>query len=188
MFTIFVMQMKNLTKKSVKGKTASQRKIESVYGNNRRIQEILADDDFGIDIKDSPKKRELIKLHDQLVNELIHDTNKPIDSIIKNLVEPTYKELNKYFDDRLLQILRFRLIIKPEIQKSIQTHTITNHKYLVMKIMWLDDKMKKNVKYSISLGRVDLIGDTLDYKIPEINNARMELEVKLNELYSSTYN
>ncbi len=179
--------MKNTEKNNAKGKPMSQRKIESLYGNNRRIQEIIADDDFSIDVKDSPKKRELIKLHDQLVNKLSWDTNKQLDTIIENLVAPTYKELNKYFDDRLLQILRLRLIIKPEIQKSIQTHTITNHKYLVMKIIWLDDQMKKNVKYSISLGRVDLIGDTLDYKIPEINNARMELELKLNELYSSTY-
>ena len=110
-----------------------------------------------------------------------------MDSIIEKLVEPTYKELNKYFDDRLLQILRLRLIIRPEIQKSIQTHTITNHKYLVMKIIWLDDKMKKIVKFSLSLGRVDQIGDTLEYTIPEINNARIELELKLNELYSSIY-
>lgn len=187
MFTTFAELMKNTAKNNAKGKSVSKRKIESLYGNNRRIQEIIADDDFGIDVKDSPKKRELIKLHDQLVNKLSRDTNKKLDSIIENLVTPTYNELNKYFDDRLLQILRLRLIIKPEIQKSIQTHTITNHKYLVMKIIWLDDKMKKNVKYSISLGRVDLIGDTLDYKIPEINNARMELELKLNELYSSTY-
>ena len=179
--------MKNKTNHTVKGNPTAQRKIESLYGNNRRIQEILADDDFGIDIKDSPIKRGLIKEHDQLINKLSWDTNKPLDSIIEKLLEPTYKELNKYFDDRLLQILRLRLIIKPEIQKSIQTHTITNHKYLVMKIIWLDDKMKKIVKFSLSLGRVDQIGDTLEYTIPEINNARIELELKLNELYSSIY-
>lgn len=179
--------MKNKQNNTAKGKPASQRKIESVYGNNRRIQEILADDDFGGDLKDSTRIRGLIKKHDQLVNELSWDTNKPLSSIIEKLREPTYKELNKYFDDRLLQILRLRMIIKPEIQKSIQTHTITNHKYLVMKIMWLDDKMKKNVKFSISLGRVDLIGDTLDYTIQEIINSRKELELKLEDLYSSIY-
>ena len=49
--------MKNKTNRTVKGNPTAQRKIESLYGNNRRIQEILADDDFGIDIKDSPIKR-----------------------------------------------------------------------------------------------------------------------------------
>lgn len=179
--------MKNKQNNTAKGKSASQRKIESVYGNNRRIQEILADDDFCADINDSTRIRGFIKKHDQLVNQLSWDTNKPLGSIIEKLREPTYKELNKYFDDRLLQILRLRLIIKPEIQKSIQTHTITNYKYLVMKIMWLDDKMKKNVKFSISLGRVDLIGDTLDYTLPYIDNSRKELESKLEQLYSSIY-
>jgi hypothetical protein len=166
-----------------------EKKLSGLFGNNRRIALIIADDDnLSLDeIKKDPELKDLHNQHERLSRKLIADLKKPINLLDINLQENSYHSLNNYFEYRLIEIIRIRMVLSPEFQKSIQTHTVTGHKYLVLKALWMDDQMKKKVICSISLGNVEQVGFEIDSNKQEIINAKKELQDKLILIYKDSY-
>ncbi len=175
--------------KTVAKQRQQAQRLNSLIGNNRRIAEIIANDEhFDLkDISDDPFRKAFLPIHESLVNKFVTDLKKPISKFTTNTKNGSYEELNTYFDNRLLQILRIRLIVMPEFQKSVQTHTTSGHKYLVLKILWLDEFMRKKTTFSISLGNVEQVGFEIDSKKPEIKKAQKDLVLKLITLYNVIY-
>jgi hypothetical protein len=56
-----------------------------------------------------------------------------------------------------------------------------------LKILWIDDEMKKTVKFSFSLGRIDIAGTEINTNTPEIISAKKDLEMRLYSLYRELY-
>jgi hypothetical protein len=166
-----------------------EKKLAGLFGNNRRIALIIADDDhLSLDeIKKDPELKDLHYQHERLSRNLMADLKAPINLLDIDLQEISYQSLNNYFENRLIEIIRIRMALSPEFQKSIQTHTVTGHKYLVLKALWMDDQMKKKVICSISLGNVEHVGFEIDSNKPEIIIAKKELQDKLIFIYKDSY-
>ena len=82
----------------------------------------------------------------------------------------------------LLQIMRLRMVIEPEIQIATNKHTQTNHDYLAVKAFWLIDSGVKVRKFTRSIGRIKEYKDGIkDLK------AREEGIVKIQERMYETY-
>lgn len=165
------------------------KKLSGLFGNNRRIALILADDDhLPLDvINKDPELKDLHYRHERLSYKLMVDLKAPINHLNIEFQDYSYGSLNTYFENRLIEIIRIRMALSPEFQKSIQTHTVTGHKYLVLKALWMDDNMKKKVFCSISLGNVEHVGFEIDSNKPEIIIAKKELQDKLILIYKETY-
>ena len=82
----------------------------------------------------------------------------------------------------ILQIMRLRMVIEPEIQIAMNKHTQTNHEYIAVKSFWLNDEGVKVRKFTKSLGRVEDYEKGL--KDPKV---REEGIVKIQEIMYETY-
>jgi hypothetical protein len=175
--------------KTIMKQRLQAKKLNSLFGNNKRIAEIISDDDnFDLeDIASNPFRNSFLRIHEILVNKFVIDLKKPISKFISKTQNGSYEEINTYFDNRLLQIMRIRMILMPEFQKSVQTHTTSGHKYLVLKILWLDELMRKKITFSISLGNVEQVGFEINSEKPEIKQAQKDLILKLITLYNVIY-
>jgi len=164
-----------------------KRKPDSVYGNNKRVETILEEDEFDVKIKNDPKKAKLIRELDKLMSDFTTLAKTSLTQIENKFASKSYFEINLYFDDKLIQIMRLKLVIEPQFQKSIQTHTITDLKYLILKILWIDDQMKRVVKFSLSMGNIDQAGTEINTNNQIIINAKKELADKLLQEYEALY-
>ena len=87
-------------------------------------------------------KKKILKFYFSKLQELGEDNS-----------EYTYScDIHNELSQLVLQLLRLRLIIKPEVQISQNVHPVTNHAYLAAKSFWLDDKGEKVRKFTKSLG------------------------------------
>jgi len=189
-FTNFVKEMKSKEEHNNRIKASQQRmRLFGYFGNNLRIALILADDDHLPleEIKINPELKALHNSHERLVYKVGNDLKSPLDSLNLDLHTESYQTLNTYFENKLIQIMRLRMVLCPEYQKSIQTHTVTGRKYLVLKALWMDDQMTKKIISSISLGNVENVGSLIDPYKPEIIAAKKELQKKLIFIYNETY-
>lgn len=166
-----------------------QMRLSGYFGNNLRIALVLADDDHLPleEIKIDPELKVLHNHHERLVDKVGRDLKSPLDSLGFDLQTESYFTMNSYFENKLIEILRLRMVLCPEYQQSIQTHTVTGHKYLVLKIMWIDEQMTKKVSGSISLGNVEIVGTEVNPNKPETIAAKKELQKKLIYIYNETY-
>ena len=88
-----------------------------------------------------------------------------LEDITKN-----HKDLDRVADldnrvgEYILQLLRLRLVIQPEVQVSSNTHPRTNIMYLSIKAYWIDDNGKKVRKFTKSIGRAENYPDGIKDK------------------------
>ncbi len=114
----------------------------------------------------------LMKLSEVIENEPEKDT----------LSCDVYNELAK----SVVQILRLRMVIEPEVQISRNVHPVTNHAYLAAKAFWLTDSGEKVRKFTKSLGLAEKYdGGREDPKALEEGTALIQ-EV-MYALYKETY-
>jgi len=66
-------------------------------------------------------------------------------------VNDVYNRIGQY----IIQLMRLRLVIEPEVQISNNVHPRTDINYLAIKAYWIDDNGKKVRKFTKSLGRVE---------------------------------
>lgn len=81
---------------------------------------------------------------------------KNLDDIRKEYTDITrvnnvYDRIGKY----IIQIMRLRHVIEPEVQISKNVHPRTGHHYLAIKAYWIDDNGKKVRKFTKSIGRAE---------------------------------
>lgn len=64
-------------------------------------------------------------------------------------------DVNDRIGHYILQLMKLRLVIQPEVQISMNVHPRTNIKYLAIKAYWIDDNGKKVRKFTKSIGRAE---------------------------------
>lgn len=97
-----------------------------------------------------------------------------------------------YVDNRIteyiIQLLRLRKVIQPEVQVSLNTHSRTNLKYLSIKAYWIDDSGRKVRKYTKSIGRAENYPDGIEDKQALEDGIKLIQPVlyeKYKEIYSA---
>lgn len=62
-------------------------------------------------------------------------------------------DLDARISDYVIQLMRLRLVIQPDVKISKNVHPRTGHRYLAVKAYWIDDNGKKVRKFTKSIGR-----------------------------------
>ena len=89
-------------------------------------------------------KKEFLNFYLQNLSDLIDKSN----DYVKNC--DVHIRIGKY----IVQIMRLRLVIQPEIQIAVNKHTQTNHEYLAVKGFWYTEDAHKVRRFTSSLGRI----------------------------------
>ncbi len=185
-------------------------KIEghSYFGNNKRLLQILKKE---LDWKDKfSEKNPLIHKLNKLVDEIVILLEKPIIELseeiksnskllnklkgyeIEKRIEYTLEDvnilsINHFIDLKVIQALKLKMVIKPEFLINTHTHNVTKHQYAILRVLWLDNNLKKIRKYSTSLGNLDTFGSIENINPNIIKEEKKKLELKLQELYAEEY-
>jgi hypothetical protein len=64
-------------------------------------------------------------------------------------------DIDEMISKYIIQLMRLRLVIDPEVHISKNVHPRTNHHYLAIKAYWIDDNGKKVRKFTKSVGRAE---------------------------------
>jgi hypothetical protein len=62
-------------------------------------------------------------------------------------------DLDARISEYVIQLMRLRLVIQPDVKISKNVHPRTGHNYLAIKAYWIDDSGKKVRKFTKSIGR-----------------------------------
>jgi hypothetical protein len=158
-------------------------------GANKRILDILMDDDLE-SIDEPLTYRQTKQLHnlDNIVLALVDFLKQNIgDQSSNGLSKLTLYELISLIDTRLLQIMKLRITIKPEIIANITVHSVTKHKYIVLRALWLDRNFKKTRKFSVSIGNIEKYGNGNKINPKDFSVEYNELVTKIQDLYNTEY-
>ena len=158
-------------------------------GANKRILDILMDDDLE-SINEPLTYRQTKQLHnlDKIVLALVDFLKQDINDQSNNgLSKMSLYELISLIDAKLLQIMKLRITIKPEIIANITVHSVTKHKYIVLRALWLDSNFKKTRKFSVSIGNIEKYGTVNKINPKDFSVEYNELVTKIQALYNSEY-
>jgi hypothetical protein len=174
-----------------KGFTSFIEQLTSSHDNgaNKRILDILMDDDLE-SINEPLTYRQTKQLHnlDILVLALVDFLKEDINDQSNNgLSKMSFYELISLIDAKLLQIMKLRITIKPEIIANITVHSVTKHKYIVLRALWLDSNFKKTRKFSVSIGNIEKYGTVNKINPKDFGVEYNELVTKIQNLYNSEY-
>jgi hypothetical protein len=130
------------------------REGQPVSHRTKEIIQFIADDKFNEEIyKDSLNwtylstlknlKEEFVTFYFMKLKDL-ENGDLDIDSIA---------DLDARISEYVIQLMRLRLVIQPDVKISKNVHPRTNHSYLAIKAYWIDDSGKKVRKFTKSIGR-----------------------------------
>jgi hypothetical protein len=139
-------------------------KMKGAPQTNGKVDELIAliiDDKF-----DDPKKPKTFNVFQRPENWGYLATLKNLkEKIVKfyfTSLEELKNENGKFTDvrdvqlrisDYLLQLMRLRMVIKPDYKVSRNKHPQTDHTYYAVKAYWIDDEGKKVRQFARSMGR-----------------------------------
>ena len=86
----------------------------------------------------------------------------------------------------IIQIMRLRILIQPDIQIALNKHTQTNHEYLAAKAFWINDDGVKIRKFTRSLGRLEEYENGKDDPKARIEGT-IKIQEKIQEAYLTAY-
>jgi len=160
--------------------------IKNIDEARQMIQNILQDDFSSSTIKNKRNLTLLKKLRSlkiQIINYYI-ESSASIDKQYKDIVLNC--DIHTTIGKMILQLMRFRMVIQPEIQVTINKHKQTNITYLKVKGFWLNDDGQKLRKFQKSFGRAD------EYKFGKEDPKAIEdgcriMQEILNEEYFKYY-
>ena len=177
-------------------------KTNSNFGNNKRLLQILEQD---LDWQDKfSEQNPLVYKLDSLINEIILLLDRPINEVIEEvkqndkliskegggellISDVNMLSINRHIDLKIIQALKLKMVIKPEFLINTHTHNVTKHQYAILRVLWLDNNLKKTRKYSTSLGNLDTFGSIENINPNIIKEEKKKLELKLQELYAEEY-
>lgn len=177
-------------------------KINSNFGNNKRLLQILEQD---LDWQDKfSEQNPLVYKLDSLIDEIILLLDRPINEVIEEVKQNdklisqkgggelligdvNMLSINRHIDLKIIQALKLKMVIKPEFLINTHTHNVTKHQYAILRVLWLDNNLKKIRKYSTSLGNLDTFGSIENINPNIIKEEKKKLELKLQELYAEEY-
>jgi len=139
---------------------------------------LVYNDKFTIDTLSRNENRLLLinlsTLKDRILKFYFDQLNQIQDESIK-MVCDVQTTLDKLF----LQLVRFRMVIQPEIQISQNIHPVSKISYIAVKSFWIDDNGEKRREFTRSLGPLEDYGyKTYDKEIVSNNPKVIEESLK----------
>ena len=127
--------------------------------NPDEAKEMLAeiiDDGFRDETKKAARNAVLIKKLNKFKAKLIDYYLQSEDSINKQHIDLKYNcDIHTTIGKMIFQLMRFRMVVQPEIQITINEHKQSKITYLTVKGFWLTDKGMKERLFQRSIGRID---------------------------------
>lgn len=158
-YFFFLFMTQEMMNEAVKAEYDKYMKLNAGSASDKRTNEFIqfiADDKFDLE---TYKKADnwsylsaLSKLKETFVKfyfKNLADLNK--DQIDMMRVNDVYNRIGQY----IIQLMRLRCVIEPEVQISKNVHPRTGIKYLAIKAYWIDDNGKKVRKFTKSIGRAE---------------------------------
>ncbi|WP_310594108.1 hypothetical protein [Flavobacterium sp.] len=186
-------------------------KEHSYFGNNKRLLELLGD---GKDIDWrtlTQKEKYTAATITELINDIVSLLQKPIDELSNEVKKYTkiltsnetgfsYKRdyddniddvnmlmINHYVDLKVIQTIKLKMVLKPEFLINTHTHNVTKHQYAILRILWIDNNLKKVRKFSTSLGNIETFGSIENIDPNLIKVEKEKLAQKIKALYAEEY-
>ncbi|HBS52755.1 MAG TPA: hypothetical protein DD806_01990 [Flavobacterium sp.] len=186
-------------------------KEHSYFGNNKRLLELLGDDK-DIDWRTlTQKEKYMASTMTNLIGDIVALLQKPIDELsaeVKkhtkilttkenfysynrdydyNIDDVNMLSINHYIDLKVIQTIKLKMVIKPEFLINTHTHNVTKHKYAILRVLWIDNNLKKIRKYSTSLGNLETFGGIEKIDPYLLKEEKKKLALKLQELYTEEH-
>lgn len=159
--------------------------------NDRNVREFITwmfNDQFSQDILGDEKCQFYLMKLSTLRGEVIELYTKQLKEIVNGNEYKTVSDLHSTIEESILQIMRLRLVIQPELQISRNVHPVSKIPYIAVKGFWIEDDGSKTRKITKSLGREDefKLGKK-DPKAVEVgrDKLREELYKRYQEIYPS---
>jgi len=132
------------------------REGKSTSHRTKEIIQFIADDKFDERIyKDSSNWTYLSTLK-SVKEEFVSFYFKSLNELEKERHDIDYvADIDNRISEYVIQLLRMRLVIQPEVKISKNVHPRTNHPYLAAKAYWIDDSGRKVRKFTKSIGRAE---------------------------------
>ena len=124
--------------------------------NTREFIRIVSEDHFNEDVyrnSDNWSYLAILKKLKESIVDFYFTRIQDIESLNMNL--EIIADVNDRIGHYILQLMKLRLVIQPEVQISMNVHPRTNIKYLAIKAYWIDDNGKKIRKFTKSIGRAE---------------------------------
>ena len=144
-------------------------------------------DEISQETKGNPENKKLVQEYRKLQREFssfyIADATQVME---KNKAFQLVADFNIQSQKYVLQIMRMRMVIEPEIHITRNVHPLTKIPYLSVKGYWIDDDGRKVRKYTKSLGKAEAFPKGIRDKSAHVEGQKLIQEV-LREVYKSTY-
>ena len=95
-------------------------------------------------------------------------------------------DVNDRIGHYVLQLMKLRLVIQPEVQISMNVHPRTNIKYLAIKAYWVDHNGKKIRKFTKSIGRAENYPKGIKDEIALVDGIKL-IQPVIFETYKEEY-
>lgn len=134
-------------------------RLKGELKNEAEVREMVSwilNDKFKEETQKREKGGRLLRTLQILKDQMINFYFKHLDQITQE-----NPDLNKACDVHttigklVIQLMRLRMVVQPDIQYSINIHPVTEHEYLTVKVFWIGDDGKKVRKFTKSLGRME---------------------------------
>jgi hypothetical protein len=144
---------------SVKTEYDNYMKFNEGSSNDKQTKEFIqfiADDKFNKETYIKGGNWTYLAALSKLKETFVKFYFKNLDDIGKEHIDTTrvndvYNRIGQY----IIQLMRLRLVIEPDVQISKNVHPRTNFQYLAIKAYWIDDNGKKVRKFTKSIGRAE---------------------------------
>lgn len=130
------------------------REGKSTSHRTKEIIQFIADDKFEEGVyKDSLNWSYLSTLKNLKEEFVSFYFRKLSDLENENLDMDNVADLDARISEYVIQLMRLRLVIQPNVKISKNVHPRTGHSYLAVKAYWIDESGKKVRKFTKSIGR-----------------------------------
>jgi len=164
------------------------REGKSTSHRTKEIIQFIADDKFEEGVyKDSLNWSYLSTLKN-LKEEFVSFYFKKLSDLEnENLDMDNVADLDARISEYVIQLMRLRLVIQPNVKISKNVHPRTGHSYLAVKAYWIDESGKKVRKFTKSIGRSENYQGIKDQQAlaDGINLVQPVLFENYQELYKS---
>lgn len=158
-FFFFLYMTEEMMNETVKLEYDEYMKYNTGSDTDSRTKEFIqfiADDKFKIETFNKSVNWSYLSTLKKLKEDFVKFYFKSLENITKENFDMTqanhvYNRIGSY----IIQLMRLRLVIEPEVQISKNVHPRTEIHYLAIKAYWIDDNGKKVRKFTKSLGRAE---------------------------------
>lgn len=128
----------------------------TISQRTKELMQFVADDKFDEDVYKASQNWTYLAVLKKLKETFVEFYFKKLEDLhLLNSDLENIADVDNRIGLYLIQLLRLRLVIQPEVQISKNVHPRTNIKYLAIKAYWIDDNGKKIRKFTKSIGRAE---------------------------------